>query len=890
MKMDASVLHADPSLSRNVFSLTGIWEIQPGGDDVPTAEWQRRVQVPGLVDLAVPQYDWRRHKYHWYRKVFKIDPPFSSEAALLTLEQAMFGTEVWLNGRRVGCDIACYTSQEYDVRDFLILGAANELLVRVGAKETLPQQSAVGKDQERTDFIPGIWGDVHFTLCGNPRIKLVQVIPHIESKHAEVRVTIANNSERESRVRLRCMVQERRSGLVTSPERETAKVVPPQKEVTLTLSLPIQDLHLWSPDDPFLYQVESKLSVDGALKDCVHTTYGMREFRIAGSDFFLNGKKVFLKGGNIAFHRFLSDADRGGLPWDLDWVKKLLIDIPKAHNFNFFRNHIGQLYNRWFYIADEYGMLLQNEWMFWTATGTQEQITKEFTRWVQDNWNHPSIIIWDALNESSDTIVQNNIVPEMKMLDPTRPWESVDFVEQHPYIYSLGPVLNQQKLGFTMALDELQEMATPCVVNEFLWWWLDKEWKPTVLMEGVVERWLGKDFTKDELVERQSFLAQELVELFRRMRVDAIQPFVYLSNNGGPTANWFVGNIKELQPKPILKTLKNAFSPFGISLEIWDRHFLVGEYRSLRLYIFNDDAVPRTGTVRYGVVRFDDGWIFDTSLKVSVDPGESVVNLIHIMLPRRAGEYRIRAELLEGGSDTVVAYTEKIAHVFDSISDANLATRSSVVVHETSGEIGRFLAVHGFPVFALSDASLAKNNVVVVGEGKLKSDEYQSQLNGLSSFVSNGGTLVVIEPEYGVLDKEVVSLLPGLTLTIERRVDADKSGYDSYLFPEDLAHPLWSGIEKKHLQMFNGGFGGEVISQHDVICSMEHWVYARCGLNLAVEAVFEIPFGKGSVVVSRLQLRGRLVRGNTPDTLFTRRPDPVLQRYLLNLTGYASKR
>ncbi|MBM2841659.1 MAG: glycoside hydrolase family 2, candidate beta-glycosidase, partial [Bacteroidetes bacterium] len=205
-------------------------------------------------------------------------------------------------------------------------------------------------------------------------------------------------------------------------------------------------------------------------------------------------------------------------------------------------------------------------------------------RWLQDNWNHPSIIIWDALNECSDATVQNEIIPQMKKIDPTRPWESVDFVEQHPYIYSLGPVLNDQRFGFTMALGEIEKMPTPSVLNEFLWWWLDREWKPTALMQGVIERWLGKDYTNDELVERQSFLAQELVELFRRMNLDAIQPFVYLSNNAGPTANWFVGDIKDLQAKPILKALKNAFSPFGISLEIWDRHFLVGEFRTLRLF------------------------------------------------------------------------------------------------------------------------------------------------------------------------------------------------------------------------------------------------------------------------------------------------------------------
>jgi beta-galactosidase len=159
-------------------------------------------------------------------------------------------------------------------------------------------------------------------------------------------------------------------------------------------------MQLWSPDSPFLYELIATVYDGDAGRDRTVTRFGMREFSVRGGDFYLNGKKQYLRGSNIAFHRFLSDPQRGALPWDEEWIKRVLIDIPKEHNFNFFRNHLGQMYNRWYDIADEYGMLLQNEWQFWGVTGTKEQITREFTRWLEDNRNHPSIVIWDALNES----------------------------------------------------------------------------------------------------------------------------------------------------------------------------------------------------------------------------------------------------------------------------------------------------------------------------------------------------------------------------------------------------------------------------------------------------------------------------------------------------------
>jgi len=616
----------------------------------------------------------------------------------------------------------------------------------------------------------------------------------------------------------------------------------------------------------------------------------MREFKIIGSDFYFNGKRMFLRGGNIAFHRFLSDQDRGLLPWNQEWVKKVLIDIPKAHNFNFFRNHLGQMCNRWYDVADEHGMLLQNEWQFWTTSGTKEQIAKEFTRWQQDNWNHPSIIIWDALNESTDGAVQNEIVPEMKTLDPTRPWESVDFVEQHPYIYSLGPVLNEDKFGFTLPLDEIEHCTAPSVVNEYLWWWLDKNWKPTNLTRDVIERWLGKNYTQEELIEHQSFLAQELTELFRCMRVDAIQPFVYLSNNEGPTAHWFVGNIKDLRSKPILRALKNAFSPFGLSLELWDRHFFTEESRRIRLFVFNDETVVKTGIIRYGIVNLEEEWLYNHSLEISVDAcGLSIVP-IEITLPQDPGEYRIRAELLSGINAEIFAYSQKVAHVFNPPKFLNSHKKGiKIVVLSADTEISEFLKSLDVPVEIFDGSQFHTADAIIIGEGMLRDERFRQSLSQITQYVKNGGTLVILEPEYRMHGTEEVQVLEELSLIVERREDADKGGYDSYVFAENHRHPLWNGIEKKCLKMFNGGFGGEVVSQHSVVCNRRHDVLARCGLKLGVVVVFEVPYSNGRVIISRLQLRGRLVQAQETNTLYARRVDPVLQQYFINLITYACR-
>ena len=762
----------NPHKSRNTFSLNGVWEVTGGEKSAIPLKFSSTVNVPAVVDMAVPAYDWEKFDFHWYRTTFVIEKLSHINSIFLKIEQSMFGTEVWLNGHHLGGSISCYTSHEYLLSEFLNREEKNELIVRVGAKSTLPPESAVGRDQEKEIYTPGIWGDVSLVCVGGARVKLVHVIPHIETSIAEVRVWIESLSSNQQSLSVSANIIEKMSRETVSSDHNAAITVDQHSVREIVFQIPIRNMKLWSHEQPFLYEVKIGINspsptpsqregayryqtadptlyllleefakehrknptkaelilweqlkskslenykfrrqhiigryiadfvclsknlvveIDGLIhqlpenkeadeirtqwleehgyelirfrneevindldavlskilqaliilpigEDLGGAVFGMREFKIIGPDFYLNGKKILLRGSNIAFHRFLSDKQRKFLPWNEAWIKKALIDIPKEHHFNFFRNHLGQMYNKWYDIADEYGMLIQNEWQFWCATGTNVQISKEFTEWLHDNWNHPSIIMWDALNESSDDTVQYEIIPEMKKLDPTRPWESVDFLEEHPYIYSLGMVMNNRKFGFARSLDEIENLTVPSMVNEFLWWWFNDKWEPTVLTKMIVARWMGREYSTEDIIAHQSFLAQELIELFRRLRIKAIQPFVYISNNDGPTAHWFLGDIKDLQPKPLLHVVKNAFSPFGVSIELWDRHFFVNEKRTIQFFIFNDSNETRRGKVFIGFKSFDGNWISKNEISVEVQPMSDLVVKKEIQFPNTIGQ------------------------------------------------------------------------------------------------------------------------------------------------------------------------------------------------------------------------------------------------------------
>ncbi len=872
----------DRSKPRNTFSLNGTWELQPATVDTVPNSFLHTIPVPSVVDISRPPYEWRKASYHWHKIKFSIDGMNSSQYVFLRIGQSQYGTRVVLNGSIVGESISCYTSQEYRIDPWIRNAEGNCLLVRIGKRSSLPPESAVGNDQERQEFIPGIWGDVSLVVTSGIRVKRTQIIPNLNDESAEAQIVLENlhDSPEVSQLRVHCF--EKGSGRRSSKEILT-KVECKPGENAIKVSIPIHEPNLWSCENPFLYVLRIVVESQGRKCDEYDTTFGMRDFKVVGRHFVLNGKKILLRGGNIAFHRFLGDPQRKGLPWDRKWIKKVLADIPKYHNFNSFRFHLGQAYSAWYDIADENGILIQNEWQFWRASGTKEQIVKEFNEWILDNANHPSIVIWDALNECTDPMVEGEVVPAIKNVDRTRPWEPNDFRDHHPYIYSLGPVLHDRKFGFAESVQDMEAQTTPLVVNEFLWWWLDNNGVPTSLMKDVVERWVGRSSTRKSRLEHQAWLAQELVELFRRLGADTIQPFVYLSNGNGPTGNWFLKDIAYLQIKPILGALKNAFAPLGISVELWDRHFFVAEKRSIRVFVFNDYPYECNAILDVGIVDSRGHWVWHKKESIRLRASTTFIRTVEVKFPRVSGNFALRGEIRSRARGSSVAWSSKPAMVFDKVFATSKQKRSQVSLMDTNDEIKEFLRSCDIQLSAWNGQSHVGDRVFLVVGESLRTKEYESRKEALSKSVRRGGRLVIIEPECGIDQESTEQVFSDVTLKITHRTDADRGGYDSYIFPEDEKHPMWKRIPKGSLKMFNGAFGGEIVSQHDVGPSVRHKVLARCGLGLNVLAAVEIPYGKGKIVIWRLQVRGRLIQQNSANVLYVRRVDPVAQQLLLNL-------
>ena len=789
-------------LPREEISLNGIWNVQPSEDGTQPQYFASTAPVPGFVDLADPSIEnWKDYDYFWYRKTFTLSPLQEHLQAFINIRQSRYGTTVWLNTEELGSYISCYTSQKYDASNAIKYDGENVLMVKVGQKRTLPPESAVGYDYEETTeetdpdnaiYPLGIWGDVSLILTHNPTIERVLITPDINAHTAEAKITIKNSGTIAQEITISSKAYEKSTNNPVSAEITTDYIISAFEEKTCSLNIPIENMKLWSPDNPFLYKLITKVKLGGTAEaDTLTSTFGMREFTIAGSDFLLNNKRIVLKGGNICFHRFMSDPERTDLVWDGDWIKNILIDIPKEHNFNFFRVHLGHAYNKWYDIADEYGIMLEDEWAFRSSTrypfrwgpgpacGSITQLRREFTQWLYDNYNHPSIIIWDPQNEPHDggditrDIIREIIIPEMKEIDPTRPWEwginiNIDFepgawnpiestfAEDHPYIYSNGPVLNKRRFGYARSIDDMANSDKPTLLNEFLWFWLHDDGSLSDFTGAIDRRWLGRYGTNQQRLDFQSFLALELGELWRRLDLDGIAPFNYFGRSESGTGNWLTGDMADPGVLAVMTALKNVYAPFGVSIELWDRHFTPSEERDINVCIFNDTDQFKNGVLNCKITSEDETQVFfEYILDVTVLPFERPVKNIPWTMPADTGTYYLKAELIENSE--VVAVSKKIAHVVELIIPDNLFS-AKIMVYDPDNEILNYLKTDaGLPNVSSYDSSqLYEQDILILGEGVFLDANYNSRTEEITAFVEEGHSLIVIEPSYSVMGSSLL--------------------------------------------------------------------------------------------------------------------------------------
>jgi hypothetical protein len=187
------------------------------------------------------------------------------------------------------------------------------------------------------------------------------------------------------------------------------------------ISIPVPNAKLWSPDQPFLYDLALELT-DGSSKDELRSYFGMRKISLGPDEkgltrLLLNNKFVFQAG----------PLDQGFWPDGLytaptDAALKYDVETTKSYGFNMARKHVKVEPSRWYYWCDKLGLLV---WQDMPGSGNntpaqKQQFEVELKQMVATHANHPSIIMWVVFNEGWGQYDTERLTETVKQWDPSR--------------------------------------------------------------------------------------------------------------------------------------------------------------------------------------------------------------------------------------------------------------------------------------------------------------------------------------------------------------------------------------------------------------------------------------------------------------------------------------
>jgi beta-galactosidase len=670
--------------TRKTTSLNGTWnlEVTTNPEQIPST-FTHTIQVPGLVDMAVPEikktgYPSDSAKYYWYNTKFILDK--NSPVCLLKIHKAFYGKKIYVNNQLVAEHLPAFIPAEIDIQKYLNdAGKENVLTIRLGTFYNFPDTLVNGKDFEKSCFISGIYDDVKIIQSAYPYVQNVQVVPNIKDGSITV-VSELNTLNKSGNFNLNYSVLEHKTGKLVAEGK--AKVTATGGIDISTVTVKIPGFQLWSPDNPFLYDLVLNTGADS-----YKTSFGLREFRFDNGTgrAMLNGKIFYMKGTNVPVYRFFEDSLRGSLPWNKEWVTKLNTQF-KSMNWNVIRYHVGPAPDFWYDLADEMGILIQDEFAIWFGKGIMEwrpklkaaTIAADYKVWMRERWNHPCVVIWDAQNETvtDETGKAINMVRHLDLSN--RPWDNgwsrpqaaTDAIESHPYLFhpygqknakipkegiiksllSVHQRLPDNDPGNYDRVEKDKNFTNVRFVNEYGWLWVNRDGSATTLSENVYKYLYGDTVTNAQRLYLYARLEAMLTEYWRCQRTNTgVMHFAGLTYSRpreprGQTSDNFVSPVTlEFEPN-FLKYVKPAFADVALMIDLWEKEYKAGSEIDVPVEVINDLYSDWQGEIVLTLSASGQNISTQTEALTVKSLGKEV-RIFKLKVPAINGKYELQATL-----------------------------------------------------------------------------------------------------------------------------------------------------------------------------------------------------------------------------------------------------
>ena len=420
-----------PIMERNDWkNLNGLWKyaITKKGDPTPAA-YQGDILVPFAVESSLSGVGKMINEKEelWYQRTFDIPSAWRGKQILLHFGAVDWKAEVWVNDVKVGEHTGGFTPFYFDITSVLNKGN-NDLVVKVWDPSDRGEQPR-GKQIANPHGIwytpvTGIWQTVWLEPVATQYITNLKTTPDIDNN--SVKVEVAANTTSADKVEVK----------VFDGKNLVAKGAA-LNGVPVELAMPA-NAKLWSPDSPFLYNMEVTLYKDGKAIDQVKSYTAMRKYSIRKGQ---NGI-TRLQLNNKDYFQF-GPLDQGWWPDGLYTAptdEALVYDLKKTKDFgyNMVRKHVKVEPARWYTHCDQLGLIVWQDMPNggpspqWQArnyfngrevirsAASEANYRKEWKEIIDCLYSYPSIAVWVPFNEAWGQFKTPEIVAWTKEYDPSR--------------------------------------------------------------------------------------------------------------------------------------------------------------------------------------------------------------------------------------------------------------------------------------------------------------------------------------------------------------------------------------------------------------------------------------------------------------------------------------
>jgi beta-galactosidase/beta-glucuronidase len=284
----------------------------------------------------------------WYHRSFAVPKEWKGKNVLLNFGAVDWKAEVWVNKVKVGTHVGGYTPFSFNITPALTDGKDNELVVRVWdpTDEGFQPRGKQVNNPRSIWYTPvtGIWQTVWIEPVDRAHIASLKIVPDIDGNVVSVEAITDGTSGGE---------------MISVKVKDGDRLISEGKGILgQSVLLPVPSAKLWSPESPFLYNLEVSVTRNNAAIDKVDSYFGMRKISTKKDANGIHRMQL-----NNKYYFQFGPLDQGWWPDGLYTAPTdaaLLFDIRKTKDFGFnmIRKHVKVEPARWYYHCDHEGILV----------------------------------------------------------------------------------------------------------------------------------------------------------------------------------------------------------------------------------------------------------------------------------------------------------------------------------------------------------------------------------------------------------------------------------------------------------------------------------------------------------------------------------------------------